>query len=63
MKALLIIDMQIGSFKPYALRHDTAGVIERINTLSKFFRANQFVVVFVQHDGTKENVFLPNTTD
>lgn len=63
MKALLIIDMQIGSFKPYALRHDTPGVIERINTLSKFFRDNQFVVVFVQHDGTKENVFLPNTAD
>lgn len=31
MKALLIIDMQIGSFKPYALRYDTLGVIERIN--------------------------------
>ncbi|WP_316847020.1 cysteine hydrolase family protein [Pedobacter psychrodurus] len=62
MKALLIIDMQVGSFKPYALRYDTLGVIERINILSNYFRANN-KVIFVQHDGTKENIFLPNTSD
>jgi nicotinamidase-related amidase len=63
MKALLIIDMQIGSFKPYTLRYDTLGVIERINILSDYFRANKYKVIFVQHDGTKENVFLPDTND
>lgn len=61
MKALLIIDMQIGSFKPYTLRHDTFGVIARINILSDYFRANNDKVIFIQHDGTKENIFLPGT--
>jgi nicotinamidase-related amidase len=63
MKALLIIDMQIGSFRPYTLRHDTFGVIDRINVLSNYFRTNNDRVIFIQHDGTKENNFLPNTDD
>jgi nicotinamidase-related amidase len=63
MKALLIIDMQVGSFKPYTLRYDTLGVIERINKLSDYFRTNNDKVIFIQHDGTKENIFLPNTVD
>ena len=63
MKALLIIDMQVGSFKPYTLRYDTLGVIERINKLSNYFRTNNDKVIIVQHDGTKENTFLPNTPD
>lgn len=63
MKALLIIDMQVGSFKPYTLRYDTLGLIERINKLSDYFRANNDKVMFIQHDGTKENIFLPNTVD
>ncbi len=63
MKALLIIDMQLGSFKPYSLRHDTMGVIERINNLSHHFRANNDKVIFIQHDGTSESIFLPGTSD
>ena len=63
MKALLIIDMQIGSFRPYTLRHNTFGVIDRINTLSNYFRTNNDKVIFIQHDGTKEHSFIPNTED
>ena len=63
MKALLIIDMQIGSFKPYSLRYDTMGVIERINILSSTFRTNNDKVIFIQHDGSKENNFIPETED
>jgi len=63
MKALLIIDMQKGSFKPYSLRHDTFGTIDRINSLAEYFRANNYPVIFIQHDGTKENCFLPNSED
>ncbi|SDE43741.1 isochorismatase family protein [Pedobacter soli] len=63
MKALLIIDMQIGSFKPYDLRYDTLGVIERINKISNYFRKNSDQVIFIQHDGSKENIFLPHTSD
>ncbi|MCS4226938.1 cysteine hydrolase family protein [Sphingobacterium sp. BIGb0165] len=63
MKALLIIDMQQGSFKPYTLRYDTFGVIDRINKLSEQFRKSGNLVIFIQHDGTKENCFLPGTED
>lgn len=63
MNALLIIDMQLGSFRPYTLRHDTLGVVERINSLADQFRANKDKVIFIQHDGTKENSFLPGSDD
>ena len=63
MKALLIIDMQLGSFRPYSLRHDTMGVIGRINELSQRFRDNGDLVIFIQHDGSKENAFVPGTPD
>lgn len=63
MKALLIIDMQIGSFRPYTLRHDTLGTIERINRLSGKFRDDKQLVIFIQHDGSKENNFVPDTDD
>lgn len=55
--------MQMGSFRPYTLRYDTTQVIDRINTLSNHFRANNDKVIFIQHDGTKENSFLPHTAD
>lgn len=63
MKALLIIDMQIGSFTPYESCYDTFGVIKRINSLSNSFRANKDKVIFIQHDGTTENCFVPNTQE
>ncbi len=63
MKALLIIDMQKGSFKPYSLRHDTFSIVEKINNLSILFRKNNDKIIFIQHDGTAENCYLPNTED
>ncbi len=63
MKALLVIDMQLGSFRPYSIRHDTLGVMERINELARYFRANDLKIIFIQHDGTKENSFMPGTPD
>ena len=63
MKALLVIDMQKGSFKPYPYRHDTLGTVERINKLTSAFRENNFPVIFIQHDGTIENWLLPGTED
>lgn len=63
MRALLIIDMQIGSFRPYTLRYDTSKVIDNINILSNYFRDNNEKVIFIQHDGTKEDSFLPHTED
>ncbi|WP_109852324.1 isochorismatase family protein [Aquimarina sp. AU58] len=62
-KALLIIDMQKGSFTSKTPRYDTKGVVSRINILAQLFRASDFSVFFIQHDGTKTNEFVPNTTE
>ncbi|MGE8430273.1 MAG: isochorismatase family protein [Sphingobacterium sp.] len=63
MRVLLIIDMQKGSFRPYTLRHDTLAIVDRINQLSEQCRKNGDLVIFIQHDGTKENRFMPGTED
>jgi nicotinamidase-related amidase len=63
MKALLIIDMQKGCFNPYASRHDTYGVIDRVNILSGKFRQKQYPVIFIQHDGTREGELFPQTDE
>ena len=62
-KALLIIDMQKGSFTPETPRFDVEGVVQRINRLSSQFREKGQPVIFIQHDGSKHNCFVPNTTE
>jgi nicotinamidase-related amidase len=61
MKALLIIDMQNTSFTPITPRFDSEGVVQRINKLSHKFRLAGDMVIFIQHDGTKEGFCVPNT--
>lgn len=63
MKALLIVDMQIGCFNPYTIRHNTLQTIERINLLSVKFRSLGYPVIYIQHDGTKEDYLFPGTND
>ncbi|WP_199769329.1 isochorismatase family protein [Flavivirga eckloniae] len=60
-KALLVIDMQKGSFAPETPRYDTQGVINRINLLANKFRTTGNHVFYIQHDGTKNNEFIPKT--
>jgi len=62
-KALLVIDMQKGSFTPQTLRFDTTGVVMRINELAKTLRGVGQTVIFIQHDGSKEGAFVPHTSD
>lgn len=62
-KALLVIDMQRGSFTALTPRHDTDGVIQRINLLAKAFRTHSLPVFFIQHDGTVAGNFVPHTTE
>jgi len=62
MKALLIIDMQAGSFSEIP-RFDSENVIEIINSLSALYRRNEEKVIFIQHDGSKENCFIPGTEE
>ena len=62
-KALLVIDMQKGSFTQETPRYDTEGVVKRINSLSSIFRKRNFPVIFVQHDGTGSGEFQKNTQE
>lgn len=59
--ALLIIDMQVASFMPMSSRHDPAGLIQRLNRLAAQTRANNGVVIFVQHDGPPGDPYQPET--
>lgn len=61
--ALLIIDMQKGSFTPETPRYDTEGVVSRMNALAEKFRALKYPVIYIQHDGTRDHVFLPHSPE
>ncbi len=63
MKVLLVIDMQVGSFKPEMSRFNADVIVQRINSLLNDFQKNGDKVIFIQHDGMKENSFLPGTSD
>ncbi|GGH26861.1 isochorismatase [Dyadobacter endophyticus] len=62
-KALLVIDMQKGSFTEATPRHNTEGVVQIINSLAAAFRAKSWPVLFIQHDGSAMNEFVPFTTE
>lgn len=55
--------MQIGSFKPYSIRHNTIRIIEKINSLSEKFRNSGHPVIYIKHNGVRENYLLPHTAD
>lgn len=50
-QALIVIDMQQGSFTAASRRHDAAGLVRRLNRLGDAVRTAGGTVVFVQHDG------------
>lgn len=60
-KALLVIDMQKGSFTPKTPRFDADSVIKRINKLASILRAQNQPVIYIQHDGTGTGEFEKNT--
>jgi nicotinamidase-related amidase len=55
--------MQKGSFTKETPRFDTNGVVERINALTRLFRVCNLPVIYIQHNGSSENAFVPNTTE
>jgi len=61
--ALFIIDMQKGSFTPATPRFNADQVVKRINQLSSQFRLESRPVIYIQHDGSKHNCFVPNTSE
>jgi nicotinamidase-related amidase len=62
-KALLVIDMQKGSFIAKTPRFDTNGVVQRINELTELFRELNHPVVYIQHDGTGSGEFEKHNKD
>jgi nicotinamidase-related amidase len=50
MKALLVIDMQVGLFEGNPPRYDADGVIQRVNEIAKNMRATGGTVIFIQHE-------------
>jgi nicotinamidase-related amidase len=50
-QALIVIDMQQGSFGDATPRHDAAGLVSRLNRLAAEVRGQGGTVVFIQHDG------------
>ncbi|MDO1450794.1 cysteine hydrolase family protein [Rhodocytophaga aerolata] len=61
MRVLLVIDMQKESFPATLQRFDSSGVIQRINRLAASFRAKGDKIIYIQHDGTRENCYIPFT--
>ena len=61
MIALLVIDMQVGSFGSESPRHDAEGVVARIHLLTGAVRAAGGLVVFIQHDGPAGDTFEPGS--
>jgi nicotinamidase-related amidase len=60
--ALVIIDMQVGSFSPACPpRYDEEALFGRLKALSQWVRANGGLVIWVQHDGPSGDVLEPGT--
>ncbi len=49
--ALIVIDMQQGSFAGGTPRYDAEGLVGRLNRLAGRVRASGGIVIYVQHDG------------
>jgi len=58
--ALIVIDMQQGSFTPEVAREDADGLVARLNTLAARIRQARGTVIFVQHDGPEGDPHHPD---
>jgi nicotinamidase-related amidase len=59
-QALIIVDMQRGSFTAASPRHDAEGLVGRLNALSARVRRAGGLVVFVQHEGPEGDLHHPD---
>jgi nicotinamidase-related amidase len=60
--ALVMIDLQTGSFGPACPpRHDAAALVVRLNALARWVRVRGGAVVWMQHDGPPADVLEPGT--
>ncbi|MEL6254269.1 MAG: isochorismatase family protein [Bacteroidota bacterium] len=61
--AILIIDMQKGSFTPKTPRYDAVSTVERINEIAHQFRLLNWPVIHIQHDGSGSGAFEKGAWD
>jgi nicotinamidase-related amidase len=60
--ALVVIDMQAGSFGPdHPPRYDLEGLVDRLNGLARWVRARGGLVVWVHHNGSAGDGLEPGT--
>ena len=59
MKALLVIDMQVGLLDSETPPRDVESVVQRINHVARVMRMSNSPVLFVQHHGQKGDGFVP----
>lgn len=59
-QALIIVDMQQGSFGLDVGRHDSDGLVDRLNRLAERVRGAGGLVVFVQHAGPEGDPHHPS---
>lgn len=62
-RALIIVDMQKGLFTPETPRYNAERVISHINALAEIFREKNYPVIYIQHNGTATNEYIPNTLE
>jgi nicotinamidase-related amidase len=58
-QALIIVDMQSGSFTPATPRYDAEGLVARLNDLASRVRGAGGLVIFVQHVGPENDPHHP----
>lgn len=58
-QALIIVDMQCGSFTTATPRHDADGLVARLNELAARVRRDGGIVVFVQQEGPEGDPHHP----
>ncbi len=58
--ALIVIDMQQGSFTDTNPKYDTIGLVQRLNHLADAIRNACGIVIFVQQDGPEGNAHNPS---
>ena len=61
MRAMLVIDMQVGMLDGDTPPVDVDGVVGRINKVARALRSNSGIVIFVQHWGPAGDLFAPNS--
>jgi nicotinamidase-related amidase len=59
-RALIIVDMQCGSFSEATPRFDAEGLVARLNKLADGVRQDGGLVVFVQHEGPPGDAHHPS---